>query len=65
MIREPRNLPPPQVPVIDGKSGLMSRDWYDYFREADAAMRALVKQDAANAIILEDFELRITDLETP
>lgn len=65
MIREPRNLPPPQVPVIEGQTGLMNRIWYDYFRDMDAATRALVKQDAGNAIILEDFELRITDLETP
>jgi hypothetical protein len=31
----PRPLPPPQIPVIDPRTGLMTRDWYDYLRDRD------------------------------
>lgn len=65
MIGTVRGLPPPEVPVLEAASGKMNRIWYDYFRDLDAAVRALIKQDEANAIVLEDFELRITALETP
>lgn len=41
MIREPRTLPKPETPVI-GTNNRMTRDWYDYFREWDTAMRSVV-----------------------
>jgi len=28
-----RPLPPPDAAVIDPRTGLMTRDWYDYFRD--------------------------------
>lgn len=64
MIRDPRALPKPETPLM-GQNGLMTRDWYDYFREQDRAIRDLITTSNAGAIVLEDFELRITDLETP
>lgn len=28
--KSPR-LPPPNVPMIDARTGLMTKDWYDFF----------------------------------
>lgn len=56
-IKAPRPLPKPDTPVLQ-PNGLMARAWYDYFRELDDATRKLIA--ASN-----DYETRITDLETP
>lgn len=55
MIREPRPLPKPETPLM-APNGLMTRDWYDYFRELDRVTRELVRSN-------EDHEIRITILE--
>lgn len=65
MIRKPQRLPDPTAAWIDVKTGKPTTAVYQYFRELDQAVRALIDKDAANSIIFEDFELRITDLETP
>lgn len=55
MIREQRPIPPPNVPLVE-PNGLMSREWYDYFRDLDRVTRELVRSN-------EDHEIRITTLE--
>lgn len=64
MIRKPQRLPDPQSPWMR-PDGRPTDATYQYFRELDQAIRELVDKANAGAIILEDFELRITDLETP
>jgi len=34
-------MPPPQVPVIDPLTGLMSKVWFEYFRALDQIMRVV------------------------
>lgn len=34
-------MPPPQVPLLDPASGLMSKVWYEYFRALDQIMRVV------------------------
>lgn len=41
--------PPPAEPIADPKTGLMTRNWYQYFKRLDDHIR--------------DVERRITDLE--
>jgi hypothetical protein len=65
MIRKPQRLPDPTAAWIDPKTGRPTNAVYQYFRELDQAVRELIDRDAATAITLADFELRITDLETP
>lgn len=64
MIKAPRPLPKPDTPVLH-TNGLMARAWYDYFRELDFALRALVESDALLTEQVSQHEDRITDLETP
>lgn len=58
MIAAPQRLPDPQIPWFDPKSGRPTPAFYQYMRELDGAMRKLIA--ASN-----DYETRITDLETP
>lgn len=58
MIKLPQRLPDPTVQWVDPKTGRPTQATYQYFRELDAAIRKLI--DASN-----DYEARITDLETP
>jgi hypothetical protein len=32
-------MPPPQVPLIDPATGLMTKVWFEYFRALDQSMR--------------------------
>lgn len=64
MIRELQQLPEPQKPWMR-PDGRPSDALYLYMRSLDEAVRQLIAQANADAIVLEDFELRITDLETP
>lgn len=65
MIRKPQRLPDPTSAWVDPQTGRPTNAVYQYFRELDQAIRELVDKANADAITLEDFELRITDLETP
>lgn len=65
MIRVPQRLPDPTSAWFDPNTGRPTNAVYQYFRELDQAVRALIDKDATNTSILEDFETRITDLETP
>lgn len=56
-IRRPQRLPDPTVRMVQ-QDGKISREWYQYFREADDALRALIT-------IAEEHETRIHDLENP
>ncbi|WMT88278.1 hypothetical protein NO932_06615 [Pelagibacterium sp. 26DY04] len=58
MIRSPRPLPDPNIAIIDLRTGRLTREWYQYIREIDTAVRALIDSEA-------DHETRISDLETP
>lgn len=65
MIKAPQRLPDPTAAWVDIKTGRPTREFYQYMRELDQAARELITKSNADAIVLEDFELRITDLETP
>lgn len=39
---DPPPIPPPNVPVIDPKTGLMNPVWYQYLVAADKKLRSLV-----------------------
>lgn len=43
-------IPPPTVPLVDPKTGLMNTDWYRFFQQFDAKVR-------------KDIEPRIAALE--
>lgn len=58
MIKLPQRLPDPTAPWVDIKTGRPTRVYFQYMREADQAIRDLIKAVA-------DAEARITDLETP
>lgn len=65
MIRTPQRLPDPNTAWVDIRTGRPTREFYQYMRELDQAVRELTEKSNSDAIVLEDFELRITDLETP
>lgn len=64
MINNPQRLPDPQS-AWARPDGRPTDAFYQYMRELDQAVRALITKSNADAIVLEDFEIRITDLETP
>jgi len=43
-----RPLPDSDVPVVDPQTGLMTRDWYDYFLELDLKEVAETRRAAAS-----------------
>lgn len=57
MIKLPQRLPDPFTRMVEA-DGRLSKEWYQYFREMDFAVRALI---AAS----EDHETRINELENP
>ncbi len=40
-VPNPPPIPPPNVPLVDPKSGLINIDWYRYFVAADKKLRSL------------------------
>lgn len=50
-------MPPPEEPVT-GARGLMTKNWYLYFKRLDDHIRA-------DEAWLVDLEARVTNLETP
>jgi hypothetical protein len=58
MIKTPQRLPDPMIAWFEPKTGKPTTAFYQYMRELDDAMRKLIT--ASN-----DYETRITDLETP
>lgn len=40
----PKPIPPPQVPLIDPQTGLMAKDWYDFFTSQAQVLR-VVRQE--------------------
>jgi hypothetical protein len=56
-------LPPPDVAVVDSKSGLMERDWYDFFREN--LRPSLVNVLASSGTIFIDAQSGESQIITP
>lgn len=64
IVKNPQRLPDPQM-AWARPDGRPTDAFYQYMRELDQAVRQIIQTSNENAITLEDFELRITDLETP
>ena len=43
-IEKPRSLPEPHVPVIDPKTGLLTRIWREYLFDFDKRLREVIDQ---------------------
>lgn len=37
-------IPVPQQPVVDPNTGLPTKDWYDYMKSIDSAVRAILQE---------------------
>lgn len=42
--KDPRPLPPPNVPMIDPQTGRVTPEWYPYLTDLDRALRAVLKR---------------------
>ncbi len=40
-VPNPPKLPPPGQPMIDPKTGVMTKEWREYFQQADDRLRKL------------------------
>ena len=40
-VPNPPKMPPPEVPVMDPKTGRMTQAWREYFQQADDRLRKL------------------------
>lgn len=58
MIRGPQKLPDPNVRWIDPATGRPTREFYQYMKEVDAVLRALI-------VTADDLETRVVALENP
>lgn len=63
-IKKPQRLPDPNKTWFR-PDGRPTDAYYQYMWEIDQTLRLLVDHANATDIVLADFELRITTLETP
>lgn len=42
VVRKAPPLPPSNIPVVDPRTGQMTRAWYEYFAALDALLREIV-----------------------